>query len=306
MIDEKKSLWLGALGVVIFALTLPMTRLAVGSTFEPLLSPWFVSFGRAALAGFLSIFYMAYVSGPKPDKEDYIPLVYAAIANVLGWPILLAVALRHVESVHASVITGILPLATAGMAAFIFRKRPSWGFWLFAFMGAAIVAGYAWMRGTSTYSLGGNMQWADILLVFAVLSASSGYAVGGRLSQKWSGEVVICWMLIILLPITATGAYFTRPTESVPVSSWGGFLYVSLFSMWLGMFIWYRALAIGNAVRVSQIQLLQPFLSIIFSIPILGEKIDATTLVFGFGVAVMVFMGKRMPIDDVRASPKLG
>ncbi|MEY4694046.1 MAG: hypothetical protein RLZZ95_495, partial [Pseudomonadota bacterium] len=51
---EQLGLWLGLLGVVIFALTLPMTRLATGTLEAPQLSPWFVTFGRAAIAGLLS------------------------------------------------------------------------------------------------------------------------------------------------------------------------------------------------------------------------------------------------------------
>ena len=51
MRDDTRGLWLGFLGVVIFALTLPMTRLATGSVDAPQLSPWFVTWARAALAG---------------------------------------------------------------------------------------------------------------------------------------------------------------------------------------------------------------------------------------------------------------
>ncbi|WP_288408123.1 DMT family transporter [uncultured Herbaspirillum sp.] len=295
MSNSRKSLWLGSLGVLIFALTIPMTRLATGTASAPALSPWFVSFGRAALAGFFSILYLLFLKFPRPDKEDYFPLVFAAIANVLGWPILLALGLRYVESIHASVITGILPLATAGVAALVFRRRPSIGFWFFAGLGAALVVAFSCTRNST--SGGGSVHWADILLLLAVLSAASGYAVGGRLSQKWPGEIVICWMLTLLIPINVTGAYLNWPEEHITVANWSGFFYVSIFSMWLGMFVWYRALAMGDAIQVSQLQLMQPFLAIIFSIPILGETVDMTTLLFGVAVVLTVFLGKRMPIN---------
>lgn len=44
--DETRGLWLGLLGVVIFAMTLPMTRLAVGPASDPQLAPLFVTAGR--------------------------------------------------------------------------------------------------------------------------------------------------------------------------------------------------------------------------------------------------------------------
>ncbi len=56
--NVKAGLWLGLLGVIIFAVTLPMTKLAVGTLSQPQLSPWFITFGRAAVAGLLSILYL--------------------------------------------------------------------------------------------------------------------------------------------------------------------------------------------------------------------------------------------------------
>ena len=46
------------LGVAIFAVTLPATRLATGTAEQPQLSPWFVTLGRAALAGLLSAAFL--------------------------------------------------------------------------------------------------------------------------------------------------------------------------------------------------------------------------------------------------------
>jgi EamA-like transporter family len=72
------------------------------------------------------------------------------------------------------------------------------------------------------------------------------------------------------------------------------FLYVA------GFFAWYRGLALGGAVRVSQVQLVQPFLSLLFAIPLLGEKVDAMTLGFGLAVIATVFVGKKMPVGETR------
>ena len=45
---EAAGLWLGLLGVVIFALTLPMTRLAVGTPADPQMSGIFIALARSA------------------------------------------------------------------------------------------------------------------------------------------------------------------------------------------------------------------------------------------------------------------
>ena len=78
-------------------------------------------------------------------------------------------------------------------------------------------------------------------------------------------------------------------------SAWGGFTYVTLFSMWIGFFAWYRGLAIGGTVRVSQVQLVQPFLSLLFAVPLLGERLEPATVVFALAVIATVFVGKRLP-----------
>ena len=68
--------------------------------------------------------------------------------------------------------------------------------------------------------------------------------------------------------------------------------------MWLGFFAWYRALAIGGTVRVSQVQLLQPFLSILAAVPILGERVDAATWLFLLAVMAVVFASRRVASSD--------
>lgn len=66
----------------------------------------------------------------------------------------------------------------------------------------------------------------------------------------------------------------------------------------MGFFAWYRGLALGGTVRVSQMQLLQPFLIMLFAVPILGESLDAWTVGFGLAVIAVVAIGRKMPVRD--------
>ena len=312
--NVKTGLWLGLLGVTLFAATLPMTKLAVGTAADPQLTPWFITFGRAAAAGLLSILYLfrqynrrlepnltkknAKITVWKlPNAAEWRLLAFTACGVVVGFPLFLSLALQYVPSTHGAVVTGLLPLTTAVIAALWFRQKPSTGFWLCAVLGALLVLGFMVVRSadaTGHFSL----HTADVFLLLAMLSASLGYIGGARLTPSLGAERVICWVLVLSLPITVPMAWLNLPPNLAAIhpSSWWAFAYVAVFSMWLGFFAWYRGLALGGAVRVSQVQLVQPFLSLLFAIPLLGEKIDAMTLGFALAVIATVFVGKKMPV----------
>ena len=287
---EHQGLWPGVLGVTIFAMTLPMTRLAVGPAEAPQLPPLFVTAGRAAVAALLSIAYLVLVAAPGLARRHWPALAVSAAGTVLGFPLFLALALREVDAMHAAVATGLLPLATAVAAAISLRQRPSVAFWACAVAGCAIVVGFAAWRG------GGRLVLADGWLLLAVLSAAISYVAGARVAASVPAEQVICWVLVASLPVTAPLMLLSWPSGPVALAAWGGFAYVTVFSMWLGFFAWYRGLALGGTVRVSQVQLLQPFAALLFAVPVLGERLDPLTVACALAVIATVFIGKRTAV----------
>lgn len=291
--ETNKGLMLGLVGVTIFALTLPMTRLAVGTVDAPQMSGVFIALGRAVVAAVLSIFFLLATRAPWPAREQLAPLLLTAAGVVFGFPLFTSVAMRYVEAVHAAVIVGVLPLATAAVGALLHRQRPSLGFWGCAALGSALVVGFAVLRSGQS---GLSLHPADALLLAAMACAAVGYGYGARLSQGMRAEHVICWALVISLPLTLPVTVFTWPAHELQASAWWGFAYTAVFSMWLGFFAWYRGLALGGTVRVSQVQLVQPFLGMLFAVPLLGERLDLVTLAFALAVIATVFVGKRMPV----------
>lgn len=290
---ETLGLWLGFLGVVIFGLTLPMTRLATGTVDDPQMSPWFVTWARAALAGGLSALYLLAVRAPWPESAQRGPLYLSLAGNVIGYPLLLGWALRHVTASHAAVITALLPLATAAAAAWLMHQRARLGFWVFAALGSALVAVYSLLRAAQM-GHGFGLTWADTLLLGAVVAASLGYVAGAQVTASLGAEKVISWVCVMALPVTLPGAWLTWPEHTISSTSWLALLYVGVFSMWAGFFAWFRGLSLGGPLRVSQLQLLQPFITILAAVPLLGESLDAMTLGFALLVVATVFMGRRM------------
>lgn len=288
---ETRGLLYGFLGIAIFSLSLPATRLAVTG-----LDPFLVGLGRSLavspLAGLLLLIGRSCWPGWK-----LVPSFLIVIAGVIaGFPVLSALAMQTLPASHGAIVLGIMPLATALAGTLRAGDRPSIGFWLAGFGGSALVIGYALLRGA------GQPQPADGLLLLAVAAASLGYAEGGRLAQRLGGWQVICWALVIaapLLVLPVTWLVFNRGLQATPLA-WAGFAYVALFSQFIGFFFWYKGLAIGGVARVSQVQLAQLFLTLGASALFLGEHVDFTTMVFGVGVAIVLMIGRRMPIHRHR------
>jgi drug/metabolite transporter (DMT)-like permease len=284
---------LGLLGVTVFALTLPMTRLATGTVDAPQLSPWFVTWARCVIAGVLSLLFLWFTHSPRPSVEQARWIGLSALGNALGYPLLLGWALRYVSASHAAVITALLPLATAAAAAWLLHQRARLGFWLFALLGSALVVIYSALRAHGLGSVPSGWVWADALLVGAVLAASLGYVAGAQVTPALGAERVISWVCVMALPLALPMAWWTWPTQGIALSSWLALGYVGVFSMWAGFFAWFRGLALGGALRVSQLQLFQPFIAMLAAVPLLGESLDVWTLGFALAVVATVVAGRR-------------
>lgn len=285
--DETKGMWLGLVGVAIFSLTLPFTRIAVAD-----LHPAFVALGRAVVAGVCAIGLLVWMKAPRPTAQQVRGLIITALGVVVGFPLFSSIAMRYAPASHGAVVVGILPLATALFAALRFGERPSWGFWLAALVGSGIVMAFALREG------GGSFHLADFALFAAVVAAAMGYAEGGRLSQTMGGQQVIAWALVISLPVMLPVTVWLGWTYGVSASpmSWVAFAYVSLFSMFIGFFFWYKGLALGGIARVGQVQLLQPFMGLLGAAAIAGEALDASNMLFALAVIAVVWIGRRMAV----------
>lgn len=277
--------WLnGLLGVVIFSGSLPATRIAVLE-----MSPFFLTFLRASLAGLLAILLVCVLREPRPQRAQLFPLLIVAGGVVIGFPLLTALALQHVTSAHSIVFLGLLPLCTAIFAVLRGGERPKRAFWLFSLLGSLLVVAFA-LAQSHAVSLTG-----DLLMLAAVIVCGLGYAEGAALTRTLGGWQVICWALILSLPVMLPAAWLTQPATLVDISAqaWGALGYVSLFSMLIGFIFWYNGLARGGISAVGQLQLLQPFFGLALSALLLNERVSPLMLLVTLGVILCVIGSRK-------------
>jgi len=279
----------GLLGVLSFSLTLPATRFVI-----PYLDPIFIGLGRAVIAATFAVVLLMVMKQPIPIKNQFYRLAITAMGVVIGFPVFSAWAMQTVPASHGGVVLGVLPLATAIAAVLVSHERPSVGFWISGLLGGAIVTIYALLNGV------GSLHIGDLFLFFSIVSAAIGYAVGGQLSKEMGGWQVICWALLISLPFIIGPTLIFAPADAldIPISVWLIFLYLALVSQLFGFFLWYKGLALGGIARVSQTQLIQPFLTIAAAALFINEFIDIKTIVFALLVTSAVVVGKKMPIYE--------
>ncbi|NSZ61628.1 DMT family transporter [Agrobacterium tumefaciens] len=280
--DKTTSGWLsGLIGVVIFSGSLPATRVAV-TGFDPV----FLTLARASIAGLLALALLFVFRQKRPARDDLASLFIVSFGVVVGFPLLTALALRHITSAHSIVFVGLLPLATAVFAVLRGGERPRPAFWFFSCLGSVLVAGFS-LSNSLTSGLGASLA-GDLLMLGAIIVCGLGYAEGAALSRKLGGWQVISWALVLSLPLMLPLAFFTGPQTlaGIDPQAWGGLAYVSLFSMLIGFIFWYRGLALGGIAAVGQLQLLQPFFGLVLAATLLHEEVSPAMI----GITLVVVL----------------
>jgi drug/metabolite transporter (DMT)-like permease len=279
---------LAALGVLAFSFSTPMTKLAVRH-----LDVVLAGMGRAVPPAIVGAALLRATRQRLPSGDQIKRLVFVGVGVVIGFPLLTAWALHRVPAAHGSLAIGAAPLATAGFGMVLARERPSVRYWAASAMAVAAVLAYVIEVG------GGTVKPADGVLLVAVVLVGLGYAHGGLLGRELGGWQVICWALVLALPVTvpvSVARLMVADLHGVSASAWAGWAYTAGVSMFLGFFAWYGGLARAGIARAGQLQLVQPVLALVWGWPLLGEDLDASAMVCALIVIAAVAWGRRAPI----------
>ena len=286
--NETKGMLIGVIGITMFSLTLPFTQMAVKE-----LSPFFVAFSRATIAGFCALILLILGKYKLPTKNQIKRLIIIAIGIVYGFPIFTSMAMTTLPSSHSGIVLGILPLTMSVLAAIRYKEKASLAYWITSIIGASLVITYAFIDNN------GFLIKEDLWLLFAILFVSVGYSEGGNLSKEMGSIAVVSWALVLTLPFNIIATYFFYETSfsSVSLQALISLSYVGLFSMYIGFFFWYKGIAIGGISRVGQVQLIQPFLTIVAAFFLTNEKITFLNILFALMVLVVIIIGRKTKIE---------
>ncbi|WP_236808882.1 DMT family transporter [Amycolatopsis albispora] len=273
-----------------FSFTVPFTRGAVGG-----LSPLFIGSARAVVAALLAAAALAFTRQRLPDRRQWARLAVVAGGVVLGFPLLTSYALTTAPASHGAVVIALLPAATAVLAVLRGKECPPRSFWVMAGVGALAALVFASLQGGGF----GRLHWSDLLLFGAVLAAAAGYAEGGLLARELGSWQTVSWALVLASPLmlALTVVAVTQQAQTGTAAQWAAFAYLAAVSMFLGFFAWYRGLAIGPMAQVSQVQLVQPVLTIAVAALLLGEELTWPTMFGGLAVIVCAGVAVRIRLD---------
>lgn len=278
-VRDRRALREGLIAVAAFATTLPLTVIALEG-FPPLQ----LTFGRLMGASLFAICILWITHAPLPERHQFPGLLLVALGGVFGFPLLTAIALAGREAAPAAIPLALIPLETALWSRLRGHERPTPAFWLWAVAGSIVVLHFAWQSGASL---------AAPELFFAGVSASISYAEGGRLAREMPGWQVMAWALVSAAPMIALGFGYSWRSVNLPptVQSWLALLLLALISQFGAFWFWYRALATGVS-RTSQLQLLQPFFTLLLASILLGETIAPKHWLYAAATAVAVQLAR--------------
>ena len=277
------------IAVVLFSLTAPMTQMALAG-----FRPEAIALGRAALAGMCGLAMIIAMGWRLPKGREWLLLLVGGVGVSFGFPYFMSVTTQTWGAGSMGVALAGIPLVTSCLAAAIFKERHPWVFWACICIGTVLLMTFAWLEGQDQHKAGSIDS-----MVLSLLFAGLGYACGGRVAKTLGGWQTICWITALYLPLSlpAMGYLFSTNqlwvSESIDIQTWAAFLYLALISQWFGFKFWYGAMAQTSVAQTSQVQLLQPFFTLLFAVPLLGAQLHGYQFLFAGLIGLLVVVAAK-------------
>lgn len=283
--NSTEAYFLGLISVAAFAATLPLAKNLVGD-----LSGFKIGIYRSFIAALVAVPIVLLMKLSLPSRTQIKKLYITSIGIIYGFPILTAVGMQYVPISHGGVVLAAMPICTSIFSVIITGQKQSVRFWILATLGFLVVSSYVIYSGEEY-----DFYMGDIALIGSAILAGLGYAQGGALSSEMSGWKVMCWVLVLNLPILLVISFwiFEPADVDLTIVGWSSILFLALVNSLVGFFSWNRALALGGIAKISQLQLLQVFITFGYAILFYNEMWDWLTVTAFSLIVFIVYLSKK-------------
>lgn len=282
---------LGALLAVLFwGVSFVATRAVVEQ-----ISPVALIFARAALGSLLLIGILTARGRPWwPPRSAWPSLALMGFIGVAFHQLLQAYALQLTTAVNSGWLIGLTPIWSAILAAIHLRERfpprKLLGLTL-GFAGAVLVVTRGRLGGDV---LGLPATRGDLMILASTVNWAV-YSVFGHPTLKRLGSLVAttCAMIVGWVMLTGPFLYARAWGDFARLDGvgWAAVLFLGICCSGLGYLWWYGALERIETSRVAALLYLEPLVTLLAAVVLLGETVTATTIVGGLlligGVALV-------------------
>lgn len=270
--------------------TLVFTRFALGTA---------LLFGLLALRGRLS----------PPPRDAWPALAGMGFLGVFLHQMLQANALRLTTAVHAGWLIGLTPIWSALLAVIVLRER------LGLTKVAGLVLGFAGAllvitRGQLSGGVLALPATRGDLLILASTVNWAIYSVAGRRTLARLGSaratafaMLAGWMMVVPVFLWRAG---WNDWPRLSAGGWAAVLFLGIGCSGLGYLFWYSALERLETARVAAFLYLEPLVTLATAVALLGEPVQATTVLGGLILLAGVFLVQggaaapvRLPVAKV-------
>jgi len=254
---------------------------------------------RSTLTGIIALAFLIITRSNIPKTAYELRLLFPIIVSIgLGFPIGTAYAMQYLPPGQGGVVLGLTPLLTAIYGAYISRQRLPFPFWVATFFGFLVISFYSLIKNNWQFSHG------EIGLLIASISAAIGYSKAGMLSKSMDSRDVISWVMATSLVFNAPLVFFFAGNDVNVLTAnlmqpkiLIAFLLLSVITMYIANFFWYKGLSLGGVANVSQILFLQPLITLFYSAFFWDEEIQVSDYVaIALLLAIIVYSSRQRSI----------
>ena len=240
------------------------------------------------------IFMLALLAGRRQGrfiaeacKKDGLPIAMLGAVGVFLTFFLFHEGLESTNASTAAVIFSMNPVFTVLIASVVLRERLGLAGWLG--VGLGLVGAFTAITGFQFSALLSREDFLGSTLVLISAVTWSVYTVFGKRYSERYGSLTLSFLtmaagsVLLALLLTIQGGW--GEMADYGLRTWAWLLYLGLFTVGLGYFLYFEGLRHVPASRGASLFYLKPVLALLFAHFALGEPISYTLLLASVMVA---------------------